>query len=183
MDYKKIKRIAIIGSPGAGKSTMAKKLGEVTGIEYFHLDKYYHNSGWVPKPKEEFRKIVSELVLKEEWIMDGNYRGTLDLRAERADLIIFLNYSSVFSIYRIYKRIFKSKLGRENRTDIPEDCYEEWLPIDFTKWTWNYNKTCVPDTYRILSELNVSESVLKIFKRVKDSEKFIKEFSKHYENK
>lgn len=183
MDYKKIKRIAIIGSPGSGKSTMAKKLGEITGIEYHHLDKYYHNANWVPKPKEEFRNIVSELASKDEWIMDGNYRGTLDLRVNRADLVIFLNYSSVFSIYRIYKRIFKSKLGRVKRTDIPEDCHDGWFPKEFIMWTWNYNKNILPDTYRILSELKINESSLKVFKRVRDTEIFLNEFKKHYESK
>lgn len=183
LNFSELKRIAIIGPPGSGKSTLARKIGEITGIEYHHLDKYYHNAGWVPKPKDEFRKIVAELVSKDEWIIDGNYRGTLELRALRADLIVYINYPSVFSIYRIYKRIFKSKLGLIKRNDIPEDCYEAWIPLDLILWTWNFNRKNKPDIFRILNDLNINESVINILNNLKETEKFLKEFSLQYENK
>src|SRR6478672_8699445 len=68
-----MQKILIIGSSGAGKSTFAKQLGEITGIEVVHLDKVYWRPNWVEMPKDEWRKTVAHLLAGDTWIMDGNY--------------------------------------------------------------------------------------------------------------
>jgi adenylate kinase family enzyme len=57
-----MKKILIIGSGGAGKSTLARELGNILGLEVIHLDTCYLNSGWVETPKAEWQSIVQELV-------------------------------------------------------------------------------------------------------------------------
>ena len=73
-------RILIIGSGGAGKSTLARRLGELTGIPVIHLDAHYWLPGWVVTPKEEWAGKVDALLQGDRWIMDGNFGSTLKQR-------------------------------------------------------------------------------------------------------
>src|SRR5688572_30960534 len=78
----KMKRILVIGSGGAGKSTFARRLGKILSIEVIHLDSIYWRPGWIETPKQEWKKRVEHLIAGDSWIMDGNYSGTLQLRFE-----------------------------------------------------------------------------------------------------
>ncbi|MBW4425057.1 MAG: hypothetical protein KME50_11545 [Nostoc desertorum CM1-VF14] len=71
-----MKKILIIGSGGAGKSTLARELGTILGLEVIHLDTWYWNPGWVETPKAKWQSIIQSLTLRECWIMDGNYSNT-----------------------------------------------------------------------------------------------------------
>lgn len=86
-----MKRGAIIGSGGAGKTTLARMLGAKTGIPVVHLDRLYWNAGWVPAPHEMWLERQREVLEGECWIIDGNYGSTLDLRLAAADTVIFLD--------------------------------------------------------------------------------------------
>src|SRR3989344_8957244 len=98
-----MERILIIGLQGSGKSTFANKLGQGLNREVIHLDKVYYESGWKHiQTKEEWRQTIKELVLREKWIMDGQYTSTLDIRIPTADAIIFFNFNKLFCLYRIF---------------------------------------------------------------------------------
>ncbi len=79
-----MKRIAIIGPGGAGKSTLARQIGAKTGLPVIHLDAHYWHEGWVETPKEEWAQAVRELAEGEAWVMDGNYGGTMEIRLPAA---------------------------------------------------------------------------------------------------
>lgn len=170
---KNSEKILVIGCPGTGKSTFSKQLGNILNIEVIHLDKYFWKPGWVESTKVEWNETVSKLIKKDKWIIDGNYSNTLRLRAEAADEILFFDYSSVFCIYRIFKRIIKTKLRLENRDDMAEGCNEKWYDRDFVKFTWNFNKNFRPVNYTILEELNFSEGNLTIFKNSKEADYYL----------
>ena len=88
-----MQRIMIIGCGGAGKSTLAKKLGERTGLPVVHLDQIWWSPGnWEHLSKEEFDARLAAEVEKECWIIDGNFNRTLDIRLERADTVIYLDF-------------------------------------------------------------------------------------------
>jgi hypothetical protein len=76
-----MKRIMVIGCCGSGKSTLSLKIQRITGLPLFHLDQYYWQPNWSEPSKEKWEKIVADLANKEEWIIDGNYGGTMDLLA------------------------------------------------------------------------------------------------------
>lgn len=80
-----MQRIAIIGSAGTVKSTLARRLGELTGLDVIHLDALYWLTGWVATPDEEWEALVKEIASQERWITDGNYGRTMEprLRASR----------------------------------------------------------------------------------------------------
>ena len=111
---KEISRIAIIGGPGTGKSTLANNLGKELNLPIYHLDGIHHLANWVPRDKEERDKIILEKTQEPKWVIDGTYKATLEERVKKADLIIFLNYSTIARLKGILSRHFKER-GKEGK--------------------------------------------------------------------
>jgi adenylate kinase family enzyme len=97
-------RILIIGSPGAGKTTFSKRLAQDTGLPLFHLDEMFWQAGWVEQDKGVFDKILREVLVQNQWIIDGNYKRTLAERLKYADSVYFLDIGRWRATYRILKR-------------------------------------------------------------------------------
>lgn len=122
-----MEKIVIIGSPGAGKSTLARALGELLEIEVFHLDRYFWRPRWKEKPAELRRLILQRLIRNnEKWIIEGTYLDTSDIRLKAADTIIFLDMPASVCFWRVLNRKFK--YHRESRPDLPEGCPERLHP-------------------------------------------------------
>lgn len=85
------KKILVIGSPGSGKSYFSKQLSKITSIPVFHLDLLYWNENWVPTPAPEFDSKLKEIMEQSEWIIDGNFQRTLEMRLKEANLVYFLD--------------------------------------------------------------------------------------------
>ena len=133
---KNMKRIMVIGCSGSGKSTFSRKLHEVTQLPVVHLDQKYWKPNWVESTDEEWRKTISEIVKEDEWIMDGNYSGTWDLRIPRADTIIFIDKPTYVCLYRTTKRII-SHYGK-TRPDMTKGCPERF-DLQFFHYVLTYN--------------------------------------------
>ena len=89
-DPKSGKKIIVIGCPGAGKSTFARKLRNQTGLPLFYLDMLFHNPDRTTVSREAFDAGLQEILQQPEWIIDGNYRRTLPLRFEACtDVFLF----------------------------------------------------------------------------------------------
>lgn len=130
-----MKKILIIGSGGAGKSTLARRLHEATGIELIHLDQIYWQPNWVEPSKADWIKTVENLAEKDAWIMDGNFGGTLEMRLEKCDTVLFLDLPRTVCVYRALKRLIKYR--GKTRPDMGEGCTEKF-DFEFIKWIWNY---------------------------------------------
>ncbi|MET0959412.1 MAG: topology modulation protein [Psychrobacillus psychrotolerans] len=112
---------------------------------------------WTPTYKEEQKNVQHELVKKEEWIIDGNYNGTLDIKLHAADTIIFVNISRVICIYRVFKRMIKHR--GNTRPDMADGVIERF-DIDFLKWVWDYPKTKKPIVLKKLDQLSNDKKVI-----------------------
>ncbi len=132
-----MKRILIIGCGGAGKSTLARQLGEKTGLPVVHLDKLYWKPGWVNSSREEFDAVLEGELVKDRWIMDGNFGRTLPRRLGRCDTVIYLNFSRWACLLGVLKRVLTT-YGKV-RPDMGAGCPERF-DLDFLKWVWNFNK-------------------------------------------
>lgn len=174
-----MKRILIIGSGGAGKSTLAGKLGEAVGIPVTHLDKLYWQSGWIEPDKAEWReKVLKPELEKETWIMDGNFGGTMEMRLAYADTVIFLDLPRSVCVRRIIKRWLK--YHGTNRPDMTEGCNEK-LDLAFLAWIWNYAKRTKP---KVESRIKKSEDSIVIvrLRSQKEIDGFVRRISKMQKN-
>ncbi|OWY20251.1 hypothetical protein BVG80_16265 [Sphingobacteriales bacterium TSM_CSM] len=98
-------RIVIVGTTGSGKSTLAAELGARLNIAHIELDYYHFEENWREVPDEVFRERVSQLAKPDgAWITDGNYSVLHDITWQRANVLIWLNYSFGFTFARLLKR-------------------------------------------------------------------------------
>jgi len=118
-----MKKIVIIGSPGTGKTTLAKDLGSLLKIKVFHLDRLFWQSGWKRKTRDTRIDILQNLVQERQWIIEGTYLNSSETRFEAADTIIFLDIPALVCLRRIIKRHHECH-GRSRR-DIPEGCTDK----------------------------------------------------------
>lgn len=142
-----MKRVLIIGSGGAGKSTLAKALAERTGLPLIHLDRHYWRPGWTEPPREEWHEHLRALLDGERWIMDGNYGGTLRLRIPYADTIVFLVFPRRLCIWRVLKRYLMHR--NRSRDDMADGCPER-LAWAFLVFLWRYPVDGVPRVLELL---------------------------------
>ena len=96
-----MRRVLVIGSCGAGKSTFSRRLHKLTGLPLLHLDRHYWKPGWVESEVDEWKAKVEELIAGDEWIIDGNYGGTMEMRMRRADTVIWLDLPRYLCTYRV----------------------------------------------------------------------------------
>ena len=164
-----MRRILIIGPGGAGKSTLARKLGERLGLEVFHLDRLYWRAGWVETPRDEWRGMLAELIARDAWIMDGNYSGTLDLRLGRADTVVLLDLPRVLCVWRVLKRWISYR--GEARPDMAEGCPEE-LRLKFALWVWSYQRRTRPKVLALLAAGDPGRAVIRLRSR-REVEQFL----------
>ena len=145
-----MKKIAVIGSGGSGKSTFSALLGKELNLPVHHLDQLYWKPNWVKIPKEDWIKIQKGICDSECWIIDGNYQSTLDIRFEACDTVIFLDVNRYTCIYRALKRTFLS-----TKSQYLADGCDERFNIDFIKFLWEYPGNSKPV---IMDKLNALKS-------------------------
>ncbi len=164
-----MKKIMVIGCCGAGKSTFSKKLGRQLSLEIIHLDYYYWKPKWERPNSEEWEKTVLQLCEKEKWIIDGNYNSTIELRAKKADTIIFLDYPIWKCLYRVISRMIK--FNGKTRDDMPEGCVErfDW---SFLKYVVSFNRNMRNTILNKLLKFE-NEKTIHIFKSDKDADLFL----------
>ncbi|HEY0111843.1 MAG TPA: topology modulation protein [Allosphingosinicella sp.] len=122
----------IIGSPGAGKSTLSAEVARLTALPLIHLDRLHWKPGWVECGKEEFAAKVQEAVAGPRWVIDGNYGGTLPIRLPHADTVIDLHLPRWQCVLGIVRRAMMHR-GR-TRSDMADGCPEQ-LNLEFLIYT------------------------------------------------
>ena len=152
-------RILVIGSGGAGKSTLATVLGDRLNLPVIHLDAHYWHPGWVATPGDEWRAHVAELIARDAWVMDGNYGGTLDQRLAACDTVVFLDLPRLVCLWRVLQRALRYS-GR-SRPDMAPGCPEQ-ISWKFVWWIWTYPSRRRPDVLRRLSALPDSARVVRL---------------------
>jgi adenylate kinase family enzyme len=143
-----MKRVIVIGSGGAGKSTFARKLAGVTGLPLIHLDRLYWRPGWIETPRDEWERIVRETVAGDEWIIDGNFGGTMEIRLGACDTVVLLDVPRFTCIRRAIKRRV-THIGR-SRPDMADGCNEK-IDFEYLLWLWRFPNASLRELERRLA--------------------------------
>lgn len=137
-------KIIILGCPGSGKSTLAKKLHDATGLPLFHLDAIWWNADKSHISREEFDQKLHEIFQTDQWIIDGDYSRTYEMRFKSCDTVIFLDYSVDECMRGIKERIGKV------RADMPWT--EQELDPELVQLVENYPKNNRPVILSLLEK-------------------------------
>jgi adenylate kinase family enzyme len=157
-----VRRVAILGTGGSGKSELATEISRRTGVRVVHLDVLVWAPGWTPKPREEARRALDYAVARERWILDGNFLDVGDSRFERADTVIFLDLPRAICLRRVLWRLVRDR--RRSRPDLPPGC-TEGLDLELLRWIWRYPSTDRPGVLELLEGLEPRVDVRRLRSR------------------
>lgn len=159
-----MKKVIVIGCPGSGKSTFSKALHKITDIPLFHLDMIFWNADKTTVEKTVFLDRLLKIVQNDEWIIDGNYASTMELRMQACDTIIFLDYPMNVCLNGI-----KERKGKP-RSDLP------WIEpdeddVEFIEFIKNYNSQSRPKVMELLDRYSHKDII--IFSTRTQAEEFL----------
>ena len=137
-----MKRIMVIGCPGSGKSTFARALHQKTGVPLYHLDMLYWNADKTTVEKSAFLERHAAVLKKDEWIIDGNFSSTMELRLALCDTVVFLDFSMEVCLDGVRERRGKP------RSDIPWVETEE--DAEFIAFIKSFNEQRRPQVMALL---------------------------------
>lgn len=157
-------KVIVIGSPGAGKSTFARKLRDLTGLPLFYLDMLWHKPDRTNVSREEFDEKLQEILMQEQWIIDGNYQRTLEMRLKACDTVFFLDFPLDVCLAGAQARIGKA---REEMPWIENEFDEE-----FRQDILEFPKVKLPKIYEMLERYRENKKIV-IFKSREEVDAFI----------
>jgi adenylate kinase family enzyme len=160
-----MEKVLVIGCPGAGKSTLSRRLHELTGLPLYHLDLIWHLPDRTHVTREEFDSRLAGILAREQWIIDGNYGRTLGMRLEKCDTVLLLDYPLDVCLSGAVARVGK-KHG-----DLPwvEECFDE----EFRQWIEDFPRDQLPQIYELLSHVGRETEIL-IFHSRAEADEWIK---------
>lgn len=160
-----MKKAIIIGCPGAGKSTFARKLKDRTGLPLFYLDMIWHKADGTNISRDEFDEKLKGIMEKGQWILDGNYIRTLEMRLKECDTVFLLDYPLELCLEGAASRI-----GKE-RPDMP--WVEAEFDQEFRQFIVDFPKDSLPKIYELLKKYE-KEKELHIFRKREDAEEYLR---------
>ncbi len=165
-----MKRVIVIGCGGSGKSVFSRSFAALSGLPLYHLDNIWWCEDGTNVSREDFDARLGEILDRDEWIIDGNYRRTMERRMAECDTVIFFDLPTDVCIEGIRAR--KGKL----RPDMPWKNAPEDDDAEFMELVRNYNKTNRPRVMELLEKYKGKDII--IFKSRKDAENFLCEFKR-----
>ena len=149
-----MKRVVILGRGGAGKTTLARQLGDITGLPVVELDKIFWRSGLSPTPHAEWIELQQTLIRKENWVLDGDLGpyDAVEARLHASDTIILLDFSFFRCAWRVLRRA-------------PERA-------DFWRWLLDYRRQSMPRLREAISR-HAPKAEVHFLKNPKAVTKFI----------
>ena len=154
----------IIGCPGAGKSTFARILSDKTHLPLYYLDMLWHKSDRTTVDRTIFDQKLKEIVVKDKWIIDGNYGRTLEMRIQACETIFLLDFPVEECLAGA-----ESRIGKQ-RVDMP--WIETEFDEEFRQWIVDFPKNELPIVYQLLDRYK-SEKDIYIFHARADIDDYI----------
>ena len=154
----------VIGCPGSGKTTFAEKLQKCTGLPLYYLDAIWHKPDKTHIPREEFDQRITEIFSEEKWIIDGNYKRTIEMRIKECDTVFLFDLPTEVCLQGVTERI-----GKE-RYDLP--WLETQVDPEFRQFIEDFPKDTLPYIYELIEKHKDEKRVI-IFKAREEADGFI----------
>ena len=159
-----MKKVIVIGCPGSGKTTFAEKLNKRTELPLFYLDAIWHKPDRTHISREEYDQRLVEILELEEWIIDGNYSRTLEVRMQACDTIFLFDLPTEVCIQGATDRLGKA------RYDVP------WIDTEldpkFKQEIEEFPEKTLPRIYELLEKYKENRQVV-IFKSRKQADEYL----------
>lgn len=156
-----LSRIAVVGTSGAGKTTMAASLAERLDVPHVELDALYHGPGWTPTPDDEFLAAASAAAAGDRWVIEGNWFSRLGHAVlGRATTVVWLDYDRPVVMLRVIRRsvaraVLRQELFNGNRED-----WRTWTHASHPiRWSWSTMHERRAHTHERLASLSDVEVV------------------------
>lgn len=154
----------IIGCPGSGKTTFAEKLQKCTGLPLYYLDAIWHKPDKTHIPREEFDRKIGEIFETPKWIIDGNYKRTIEMRMKQSDTVFLFDLPVEVCLQGVTDRV-----GKE-RYDLP--WLETQVDPEFRQFIEDFPKDTLPYIYELIEKYKDGKRVI-IFKSREEADGFI----------
>lgn len=165
-----MKKVIVIGCPGSGKTTFAEKLNKCTGLPLYYLDAIWHKPDKTHISREVFDERILEIFNTHEWIIDGNYNRTIEMRLKECDTVFLFDLPTEVCIQGATERLGKG------RYDLP--WIEKELDPDFEGFIKEFSEKFLPRIYDLIDKYKAEKQVI-IFKSREEADKYIKENSRY----
>mgnify|MGYP002795331513 FL=1 len=160
-----MKKVIVVGCPGSGKSTFARKLQEKTGLPLYYLDMIWHKPDKTTLTKEEFDEKLHELIARDEWIIDGNYSRTLEPRLQACDTAFVFDLPLEVCLAGAQARV------GTKRIDMPWE--ETELSQEFLNYILSFSQQQLPRLLQLARQYSAQKQVV-FFRSRRECDDFLK---------
>lgn len=160
-------KVIVIGCPGSGKTTFAEKLNKCTGLPLYYLDAIWHKPDKTHISREEFDERMLKIFSEDKWIIDGNYKRTIEMRLKECDTVFLFDLPTEICLQGAIDRIGKG------RYDLP--WLETELDTEFKQFIEEFPKDTLPYIYELIDKCKSEKQVI-IFKSRKEADNYIGDY-------
>ncbi len=157
-------KVIVIGCPGSGKTTFAEKLNKCTDLPLYYLDAIWHKPDKTHISRDEFDERIKEIFSLPQWIIDGNYKRTIEMRLKQCDTVFLFDLPTEVCLQGAIQRIGKG------RYDLPWT--ETELDPEFKMFIEEFSEKTLPYIYELINKYRDEKQVV-IFKSRAEADEFI----------
>ena len=159
-----MKKVIVIGCPGSGKTTFAEKLNKCTGLPLYYLDAIWHKPDKTHISRDEFDERIRDIFNTSEWIIDGNYNRTIEMRLQQCDTVFLFDLPTDVCLQGA-----KERLGK-GRYDLP--WIEKESDPEFEGFIREFAEKSLPKIYNLIEKYKDGKDIV-IFKSREEADDYI----------